>query len=408
MVGSERIISGREANNRSNDDSALTVINMGPQHPSTHGVLRLVLTLEGETVVKAEPCIGYLHTGIEKQAEVKTYNQALTLTDRMDYLAPLNNNLGFSLAVEKLLGVTVPERVSHIRVLLAELQRLASHLVWLGSCGLDAGAMSMFLYCFQARERILDLFEELSGVRMMTSFIMPGGLMADLTDGFLNRVASVIDWLKGQLDMYHTLLTTNPIWQRRSKGVGVLSRDTALDYSVVGPVARASGIDWDLRRDMPYAAYEDYDFEIPVRTEGCSYTRYLVRMEEMVQSIKICEQAIKKISPHGVFRVDDPKVAPPLKERIRNSMESLIHHFKLYTEGFSPPPGQVYVPVEGPRGEVGFHMVSDGSNKPYRMRVRTPSFTNIQVLPEILKGVMLADVVVVLATVDFVLGDCDR
>lgn len=391
--------------------SGITIMNMGPQHPSTHGVLRLILTIDGETIVKAVPDIGYLHTGIEKTAEVKTYQQALTVTDRMDYLAPLNNNLGYSLAVEKLLGITVPERVSHIRVLLVELQRIASHMVWLGTSGLDAGAMSMFLYCFQERENILDLFEQVSGVRMMTSYIQPGGLMADLNPEFLGKTAQVLDHLESQIEMYYGLLEANPIWMGRTKAVGTLTPEMARDYCITGPVARASGVDWDLRRDRPYCAYPDYEFKVPTRTNGDSYDRYIVRMEEMEESIKICRQALKKIPPPGVgvpYRTDDRKIVPPPKYEIQYSMESLIHHFKLFTQGFSPPPGDVYQAVEGPRGEVGFHMTSDGSNKPYRMRVRTPSYTNVQLLPELVRGLLLADVVVVLASIDFVLGDCDR
>lgn len=393
------------------DPSGYTVLNMGPQHPSTHGVLRLILTLDGERVVESEPDIGFLHTGIEKTAEVKTYQQALTVTDRMDYLAPLSNNLGYSLAVERLLGVEVPERVSHIRVLLAELQRIASHMVWLGTSGLDAGAMSMFLYCFEERERILDLFEQVSGVRMMTSYIQPGGLMADLNPGFLEKTTAVLDRLDEKMGMYYKLLDDNPIWIERTKGIGILTPEVARDFCITGPVARASGVDWDLRRDRPYSAYADYEFSVPLREAGDSYSRYIVRMEEMEQSIKIGRQALAKITPPGKgapYRTDDRKVVPPPKYEIQYSMESLIHHFKLFTEGFSPPPGDVYQTVEGPRGEVGFHMVSDGSNKPYRMRVRTPSFTNVQVIPELVKGLLLADVVVVLASIDFVLGDCDR
>lgn len=393
------------------DSSGYTIVNMGPQHPSTHGVLRLILTLDGERVVASEPDIGYLHTGIEKTAEVKTYQQALTLTDRMDYLAPLSNNLGFSLATEKLLGIDVPERVAHIRVLLAELQRIASHMVWLGTSGLDAGAMSMFLYCFQERETILDLFEAVSGVRMMTSYIQPGGLMADLNPEFLQMTDAVLTQLEGKVDMYYGLLEQNPIWMERTKGIGILTPEVARDFCITGPVARASGVDWDLRRDRPYSAYADYEFSVPIRTEGDSYARYIVRMEEIEQSLKICRQALGKITPPGVgvpYRTDDRKIVPPPKYEIQFSMESLIHHFKLFTEGFTPPPGDVYVAVESPRGEVGFHMVSDGSNKPYRMRVRTPSFTNVQLIPELIRDLTLADVVVVLASIDFVLGDCDR
>ena len=393
------------------DSSGHTVLNMGPQHPSTHGVLRLVLTLDGEKVVHSDPDIGYLHTGIEKTAEVKTYQQALTLTDRMDYLAPLSNNLGFSLATERLLGIDVPERVSHIRVLLVELQRIASHMVWLGTSGLDAGAMSMFLYCFQERENILDLFEAVSGVRMMTSYIQPGGLMADLNPGFLEKTKVVLDRLDEQIHMYYGLLEANPIWMERTKGVGLLTAEAARDFCVTGPVARASGVDWDLRKARPYSAYEDYEFEIPTREEGDCYARYIVRMNEMEESLKICRQALGKITPPGVgvpYRTDDRKIVPPPKYEIQYSMESLIHHFKLFTEGFAPPPGDVYQAVESPRGELGFHMVSDGSNKPYRMRVRTPSFTNVQLIPHLVKGLVIADVVAILASIDFVLGDCDR
>lgn len=393
------------------DTSGVTIMNMGPQHPSTHGVLRMILTMDGERILKAEPDIGYLHTGIEKTAEGKTYLQALTVTDRMDYLAPLNNNLGFSLAVEKLLGITVPERVDHIRVLLVELQRIASHMVWLGTSGLDAGAMSMFLYCFQERENILDLFEAVSGVRMMTSFIQPGGLMADLNPSFLDDTTKVLDRLDTQMQMYYDLLEENPIWMDRTKGIGVLTKEMARDYCITGPTARASGVDRDLRKNRPYCSYPDYEFSVPLRQSGDSYDRYMVRMEEMEQAIKICRQAVKKIPPPGIgvpYRTDDRKIVPPPKYEIQYSMESLINHFKLWTTGFAPLPGDVYQAVEGPRGEVGFHMTSDGSNKPYRMRVRTPSFTNVQVLPELVKGALLADVVVALSSVDFVLGDCDR
>jgi len=390
------------------DQNGYTVMNMGPQHPSTHGVLRLVLTLDGERVVECVPDIGFLHTGIEKTAEVKTYNQALTLTDRMDYLAPLSNNLGYALAVEKLLGVDIPERVSHIRVMLAELQRIASHMVWLGTSGLDAGAMSMFLYCFQDREKVLDLFENISGVRMMTSFITVGGLMADLTEGFLEKVKEFLDYFEPHIQMYHGLLTGNSIWLDRTKGVGILSTELALDYMCTGPVARASGVDWDIRRDFPYAAYEDYDFQIPTRSEGDSFARYMVRMDELDESVKIVRQALTKISPAGVYRTDDRKVVAPPKWEITRSMESLIHHFKLFTEGYAPTPGEVFQRVESPRGELAFHMTSDGSNRPYRMHVRTPSFPHVQVMPVILKGHLLADVVVILASTDFVLGDVDR
>lgn len=390
------------------DEHGYTIMNMGPQHPSTHGVLRLVLTLDGERVVHAEPDIGFLHTGIEKTFEVKTYNQALTLTDRMDYLNPLGNNLGYALAVEKLLGVDVPERVSHIRVMLAELQRLSSHMVWLGTSGLDAGAMSMFLYCFQDREKILDLFENVSGVRMMTSFITPGGLMADLTDGFLGLVKTFLDQFEPHVQMYHDLLTGNSIWLDRTKGIGVLSREDALDLMCTGPVARASSVEIDVRKAFPYSAYADYEFSVPVRSEGDSYARYLVRMAELEQSVKIIRQCLTKIEDKGPFRTDDRKVVPPPKWEITCSMESLIHHFKLFTEGYAPRAGEVFQRVESPRGLLAFHMTSDGSNKPYRVHVRTPSFAHVQALPTLLGHHLLADVVVILASIDFVLGDVDR
>jgi NADH-quinone oxidoreductase subunit D len=386
----------------------ITVMNMGPHHPSTHGVLRLILTLQGETVLAAEPDIGFLHTGIEKTAEVKTYSQALTLTDRMDYLGPLCNNLGYCLAVEKLLGVEIPQRVQDIRLCLAELQRIASHLVWLGSSGLDAGASSVFLYCFEDRERILDIFEELSGVRMMTSYIQVGGLMAQITESFHRMVGEVLNRLEAHHQMYHDLLTDNEIWRERTVGVGVLSAEQALAYGITGPVARASGIDWDLRRDMPYTGYEAYSFAVPVERAGDAYARYLVRMEEIRQSVLICRQAIERIEPQGPFRCHDRKVVPPPRREISSSMEALIHHFKLFTEGFSPPPGEVYVRTESPRGELGFYIVSDGSNKPYRMHVRTPSFAHVQALPLLLEGGSVADAVVSIASVDFVLGDVDR
>lgn len=386
----------------------VAVVNMGPQHPSTHGVLRLILTLRGETVLDARADIGFLHTGIEKTAEVKTYLQALVLTDRMDYLAPLSNNLGYSLAVEALLGVQVPERVSHIRVLLAELQRLASHFLWLGTSGLDAGASSIYMYGFQDREKILDLFEEISGVRMMTSYIQPGGLMAELPDGFLERVRAVLRSIPPHLEMYDQLLTGNEIWQERTVDVGVLSSADARAWAVTGPNARASGIDWDLRRDMPYSAYPDYEFRVPTRSEGDCFARYLVRMDEMAESLKICHQAVDKIAPRGPFRTENRKVVPPPRHEISRSMEALIHHFKLFTEGYSPPPGEVMARVESPRGELGFYLVSDGSNKPYRYHVRTPSFANVQVLPLLLRGGSVADAVVSIASLDFVLGDVDR
>jgi len=384
-------------------------INMGPQHPSTHGVLRLILTIEGETVVKAVPDIGFLHTGIEKTAEDKTYHQALVLTDRMDYLAPLCNNLGYSLAVEKLLGIEdeINDKIRYARVLLAELQRLASHLVWLGTSALDLGAQSVFLYCFREREMILDVFEELSGVRMMTSYICPGGLQADLTPAFDAKVRAFTSIFPDRLQEYHDLLTNNQLWMERTKGVAVLSAEEAIAYGASGPVLRGSNVVWDIRKAFPYSGYEQFDFDIPVGTNGDVYDRYLVRMLEMEQSLKIVNQALEGM-PAGAYRVSNPKVAPPPKWQITGSMEALIHHFKLFTEGYRPPKGEVFVRTESPKGELDFYIVSDGTAKPYRMHVRAPSFANLEALPLMIEGCFLADVVAAIGSIDIVLGEVDR
>lgn len=384
-------------------------INMGPQHPSTHGVLRLILTIEGETVVKAVPDIGFLHTGIEKTAEYKTYHQALVLTDRMDYLAPLCNNLGYSLAVEKLLGIEdeINDKIRYVRVLLAELQRIASHLVWLGTSALDLGAMSVFLYCFREREMILDVFEELSGVRMMTSYICPGGLQADLTPAFDAKVRAFTSIFPDRLQEYHDLLTNNQLWMERTKGVAVLSAEEAIAYGASGPVLRGSNVVWDIRKAFPYSGYEQFDFDIPVGTNGDVYDRYLVRMLEMEQSLKIVNQALEGM-PAGAYRVSNPKVAPPPKWQITGSMEALIHHFKLFTEGYRPPKGEVFVRTESPKGELDFYIVSDGTAKPYRMHVRAPSFANLEALPLMIEGCFLADVVAAIGSIDIVLGEVDR
>jgi NADH-quinone oxidoreductase subunit D len=384
-------------------------INMGPQHPSTHGVLRLILTITGETVVKAVPDIGFLHTGIEKTAEAKTYHQALVLTDRMDYLAPLNNNLGYSLAVEKLLGIEdeITDKIKYVRVLLAELQRIASHLVWLGTHALDLGAMSVFLYCFRERELILDIFEEVSGVRMMTSYICPGGLQADLTPDFNNKVRAFTSIFLDRLQEYHDLLTNNQIWMERTKGVGILTAQDAIAYGASGPTLRGSNVVWDIRKAFPYSGYEKFDFDIPVGMNGDVYDRYLVRMLEMEESLKIVNQALEGM-PEGVYRVPNTKVAPPPKWQITGSMEALIHHFKLFTEGYRPPKGEVYVRTEAPKGELGFYIVSDGTAKPYRMHVRAPSFANLEALPLMIEGGFLADVVAAIGSIDIVLGEVDR
>jgi NADH-quinone oxidoreductase subunit D len=389
-------------------DDTMT-INMGPQHPSTHGVLRLILTIEGETVVKAIPDIGFLHTGIEKTAEAKSYHQALVLTDRMDYLAPLNNNLGYSLAVEKLLGIEdeINDKIKFARVILAELQRIASHLVWLGTSALDLGAQSMFLYCFREREMILDIFELCSGVRMMTSYICPGGLQAELPAGFEKKIREFTSIFPSRLREYHDLLTNNQLFLERTRNVCLLSKEDALAYGATGAVLRGSGVAWDIRKAFPYSGYEKFDFDIPVGSMGDVYDRYLVRMLEMEQSLKIVNQALEGL-PTGPYRVENKKVTPPPKWQITGSMEALIHHFKLFTEGYRPPKGEVFVRTESPKGELGFYLVSDGSAKPYRMHVRGASFANLQALPKMVEGSFLSDVIAGIGSIDIVLGEVDR
>ncbi|WP_420917214.1 NADH dehydrogenase (quinone) subunit D [Dictyobacter halimunensis] len=384
-------------------------INMGPQHPSTHGVLRLLLTIEGETVIKAVPDIGFLHTGIEKTAESKSYHQALVLTDRMDYLTPLNNNLAYSLSVENLLGIEdqINDKIKYTRVILAELQRISSHLVWLGTHALDLGAMSMFLYCFREREMILDVFELISGVRMMTSFICPGGLQADLPPQFEKTVRAFTSVFPDRLQEYHDLLSNNQLWLERTKNICILSQEDALAYGASGPVLRGSGVLWDIRKVFPYSGYEQFDFDIPVGSNGDVYDRYMVRMLEMEQSLKIINQALDGL-PAGSHRVNDPKITPPPKWQITGSMEALIHHFKLFTEGYRPPKGEAFVRTESPKGTMAFYIVSDGGPKPYRMHLRGPSFTNLQVLPKMLEGSFLADVVAGIGSIDIVLGEVDR
>ncbi|MGD8239525.1 MAG: NADH dehydrogenase (quinone) subunit D [Armatimonadota bacterium] len=382
-------------------------LNMGPQHPSTHGVLRLELELEGETVVKATPHIGYLHTGIEKTMEHKTYCRAIPLTDRMDYLAPLSNNLGICLAVEKLLDLEVPQRAQVARVLLTELTRIGSHLAWLATHGLELGAMTVFLYCFREREVLMDIFELCSGARMMTTYFRVGGLALDLPDGFEEAVENILDTFPGHIDDYEGLLSQNPIWLQRTKGIGVISAEDAIALGLTGPCLRASGVAHDVRAACPYSGYETYEFDVPTGENCDVYDRYAVRIQEMRQSLRIVEQALDRL-PDGPWRVEDPKVTPPPKEMIHRDMESLIHHFKLYTEGFSVPPGEVYQRIESPRGELGFYVVSDGSRQPYRVHVRTPSFANLQCLPKMVEGHLVADVVAIMAGLDFVLGDSDR
>ena len=386
------------------------VLNMGPHHPSTHGVLRLVVELDGETVVNVAPDMGYLHTGIEKSMESKTYQQALVMTDRTDYLAPLSNNLSYVLAVESLLQCEIPERAQTARVLLVELQRISSHLVWLGTHALDLAAMSVFLYGFREREQILDIFEMVSGARMMTSYFRVGGLAYDLTEGFLPAVKALTDVMPSRIDEYEALLTNNIIWKQRTMGIGALDTAAALQYGMTGPGLRATGMAWDIRKAMPYSGYENYTFAIPTATNGDIYDRYLVRMAEMRESVKIIEQAsarLKAMGP-GPWQTSDRKIAPPPKIEITESMESLIHHFKLWTEGFKPPRGDAMVAIESPRGELATYIVSDGSPKPYRVHMRAPSFINLQALPHMAKGQLMADLVALIASLDPVLGEVDR
>jgi NADH-quinone oxidoreductase subunit D len=382
-------------------------LNMGPQHPSTHGVLRLVLDLDGEVVKECRPDIGFLHTGFEKSFESHTYQQCIPLTDRMDYLAPPINNFGFSLAVEKLLGIDVPLRGQYIRVIMCELARIGSHLIWFGTHALDLGATTPFLYAWREREHILDINELVSGVRMMTSFIRVGGLMADVPDEFGGMVEQVITTFPKRIDEYELLITNNPIWVERTRGLGTITAEECLQYGASGPVLRGSGVAYDLRKAQPYSSYDHFDFDIPVGTRGDVYDRYLCRMQEMRESVKIIEQAYRNL-PDGPVNTNDRKVALPPRNEINTSMESLIHHFKLVTEGFRTPVGQIYSAVESPRGELGFYMVSDGGNTPYRCKVRAPSFSNLSALPHMVRGELIADVVAVIGSIDIVLGDVDR
>ena len=383
------------------------LLNMGPQHPSTHGVLRLLLELDGETVVNCIPDIGYLHTGIEKNMEAKTYLKAEVMSDRLDYMNNLGNNLAYCMAVEKLVELDVPERAQAIRVILAELERINSHLVWLAAFGLDLAAMSVFLYCFREREIILDIKELISGQRMMTTYIRPGGLWRDVPVEFETAVRAFLKMFPKRVDEYEALMTRNPIFLDRLVGIGILDAATALQHGVTGPMLRASGVNWDLRKVRPYTGYEQYDFNVPVRSEGDTYARYIVRIEEMRESLKIIEQALNKL-PLGPVRSDNRKFVPPPRSELGVSMEALIHHFKLWTEGFPAPDGSVYQAVESPRGELGVLLAGDGGAKPRRCHWRTPSFDNLSVLPKIVKGHLVADLVAILAAVDIVLGDIDR
>ena len=386
-------------------------LNMGPQHPSTHGVLRVALELDGENVVACKPIIGYLHTGMEKQAEYKTYTQSIPQTDRMDYLAPMSNNLGLCLAVEKLLGVTVPERVQAIRVLLTELTRISAHCVWLGTHAIDIGALTVFWYCFREREKVLSIYDMVCGARMTASYFRVGGLSMDIPEGLLERCEKFVKEMPAHIDEYESLLTKNPIWLARTKGVAPLSAADAIAWGVTGPALRGSGVNWDLRKAEPYSGYETYDFEVPRGTRGDAYDRFQVRVAEMRQSTRIAEQAIRRVRELGVkgeYRLRDFKYVLPPKEEVKTSMEALIHHFKIVAHGFFPPVGEAYQAIEAPKGELGFYFVSDGSARPWRMKVRSPSFVNLQALPVMVQGKLVADVIAAIGSIDIVLGEIDR
>jgi NADH-quinone oxidoreductase subunit D len=386
------------------------VLNMGPQHPSTHGVLRLVLEIDGEIVISCAPDIGYLHTGIEKTCEAKFYQQVVPLTDRIDYLCPMTNNLAYCLAVEKLLQLDIPERAQVLRVMLNELTRIQSHLVWLGTHAMDIGALTIFLYCWREREMLMRIFEKISGQRMMTSYFRVGGLALEPPADLLDDVREFVRVFPSKIDEYEGLLTGNPIWMGRLKGVGVLTAADAIALGVTGPPLRASGVDWDLRRDMPYSGYETYTFDVPVLPDGDVWARYIVRMREMRESLKIIQQALERLvtMPEGRISADAPKIVLPDREQMKTQMESLIHHFKIVTEGFQVPAGEVFQAVESPRGEMGYYVVSDGTAKPYRVHMRNPSFATLQALEVMCKGRQIADVVAVIGSIDIVLGEIDR
>jgi NADH-quinone oxidoreductase subunit D len=407
--GIEDVVADSERHNRESHppQDQHMIINMGPQHPSTHGVLRLVLEIDGESVISLAPDIGYLHTGIEKTCEAKFYQQVVPLTDRIDYLCPMTNNLAYCLAVEKLLGLEIPERAQYLRVLLNELTRIQSHLVWLGTHAMDIGALTVFLYCFREREDILRIFENVAGQRMMTSYFRIGGLSLEPPLDFYKQVQDFLNIMPGRIQQYENLLTGNPIWINRLKDVGYLSAADAIALGVTGPPLRASGVDWDLRRDMPYSGYEKFQFKVPVSDVGDVWARYVVRMEEMRESVKICQQALDGL-PEGRIVADAPKIVLPDREQMKTQMESLIHHFKIVTEGFAVPAGEVFQAVESPRGEMGYYVVSDGTAKPYRVHMRNPSYATLQALETMCKGRLLADVVAVIGSIDIVLGEIDR
>lgn len=383
------------------------LLNMGPQHPSTHGVLRLVLELDGEKVLKATPHVGYLHRGIEKLSESRLYNQIIPLTDRFDYVASMTNNFAYVRAVEKLLQIKVPERAEYIRTIVAELQRIASHLLWLGTHAIDLGAMTVFFFCFRERELVLDLFEIICGARLTTSYYIPGGVRRDAASEFIDKAYKFIEIFPSRIDEYDTLIKNNRIWLGRTKGVGVISAEDAINFGLSGPTLRGSGVNYDIRKAEPYAAYDKVDFVVPLGKNGDVYDRYLIRVEEMRQSRMIIKQCLDKM-PKGEFLINDPKIVLPPKKKTMTDIESLIHHFKLVTEGYKTPPGEVYCATEVPKGELGIYIVSDGSNKPYRMKVKAPSFVHLGAFDYMAKGHMIADVIAIIGTIDIVLGEVDR
>ena len=383
------------------------ILNMGPQHPSTHGVLRVLLEIDGETIVRIMPDIGFLHTGIEKTCEAKFYQQVVPLTDRIDYLCPMTNNLCYVLAVEKLLGLEIPPKAQWMRVLMNELTRINSHLVWLGTHALDIGAMTVFLYCFREREEVLKLFETISGQRMMTSYFRIGGLALEPPLGFFDRVRKFAGYFSSKVDEYENLLTGNPIWGMRTKGVALLSAADALALGASGPTLRGSGVDWDLRRDMPYSSYEKFQFNVPVGQDGDVFARYMCRVRELRESNKIVQQALEGM-PEGPVKANAPGVVLPDREKMKTQMEALIYHFKIITEGFAVPAGEVYQAVESPRGEMGYYIVSDGTAKPYRVHMRAACLANLQTLPKMCEGGLIADVVAAIGSIDIVLGEIDR
>ncbi len=388
-------------------ESKYMTINMGPQHPATHGVLRVVLELDGETIVSSTPDIGYLHRGIEKIFENRTYWQGQPLTDRLDYTSGMSNNLAYCLAVEKLLGIEIPKRAQYIRVMLSELQRIAAHLLWVSTHALDMGAMTVLFYGFRERESCLKVLEKVSGARLMPDYIRFGGLREELPEGFLKEAKAFIDDLPRRIDEYETLLTENVIWKRRLKDVCPLSAEDAIGYGVTGPVLRASGVNYDVRKAYPYTSYEDFDFEIPLGTAGDIYDRYLVRLKEMRQSVRIVDQAIQKL-PDGPIKADAPEYVPPEKTDVSKDMAALIRHFKIMADGIKPPKGEAYASIESSKGELGFYIVSDGSEKPYRVGIRPPSFLNLGSVSKMIEGSLVADVVAAIGSIDIVLGEIDK